>query len=310
MNYERDIRPLDRSDPEKAVGLGLHECNGSSAVVGDRALDHSFSADWLHDANMPSPIRLKVETENPWMYHIAEEQHLRQPCYTSTSFPTPTEYTSASSHLSPATSRLTHSTRTSISSVYDSHGLTSSESFDPMLTSQTHVVPQLAWSAPPEAEVAPYTGMHDLSLLAASPATSVPDDYNRVYFSSPCTSAGMVTSTPALDPHYQHTPITVDSSYSSEDGGDDALMLHDRPPRRRRKPTTEANAKFSCGTCGKLFQRSHNLKMHHKTHDRQRFKEHKCPYLDCDKEFDRKADLVRHDDAVGGPPSTPECVLS
>lgn len=299
-SFNTGTQMMSQSQPDKAIGLGLLDCQPTPIVTSGSSLRPAFVTDWGYNerAISVSP-RLKTEVDDQWVFAGAGGQHLQAPWQTSTTFPTPTDYTSASSLLSPATSRMSHSARTSISSVYASHSLTTCESFDPMLASQTHIAPHLAWSAPGGEDVIAYPGMHDLSMLAASPATSAPDDLSTVFFPMPSSTAGLVPSTLTLATDQMCMESNAGSRYSTEDLEDETVMLVDMPVKKaNRKLTTKANAKCSCEHCGMLFQRSHNLKMHMKTHDRQRKKEHKCPYAGCDKEFDRKADYVRHEDAV------------
>jgi len=82
-------------------------------------------------------------------------------------------------------------------------------------------------------------------------------------------------------------------SFSSEDIHDQ--LLEDRTKRGFTKPE---NANCACDTCGKLFQRSYNLKAHMETHDPQRSQPHACPYVGCDKRFVRRTDLLRHEQSV------------
>ena len=71
--------------------------------------------------------------------------------------------------------------------------------------------------------------------------------------------------------------------------------LEERPKRAYTQPE---NASCSCTQCGKLFQRSYNLKAHMETHDPHRSQPHICRYPDCDKRFVRKTDLIRHEGCV------------
>ena len=84
-------------------------------------------------------------------------------------------------------------------------------------------------------------------------------------------------------------------AHSSEDLGAGVL-----PHRPRRSYTRPDNANYRCNEpqCGKLFQRSYNLKAHMETHDPNRPKAHICQYDGCNKEFVRRTDLVRHERSV------------
>jgi len=66
----------------------------------------------------------------------------------------------------------------------------------------------------------------------------------------------------------------------------------------RRRFTKPENASCACDHCGKLFQRSYNLKAHLETHDPHRSHPHDCPYPECDKRFVRRTDLLRHEQSV------------
>jgi len=74
-----------------------------------------------------------------------------------------------------------------------------------------------------------------------------------------------------------------------------SLDLDGRAKRSFTKPET---ASCHCDHCGKLFQRSYNLKAHLETHDPNRDHPHECDYSDCDKRFVRRTDLVRHEQSV------------
>lgn len=70
--------------------------------------------------------------------------------------------------------------------------------------------------------------------------------------------------------------------------------LLDRP---RRIKTTAENARFYCNECDKGFQRVYNLRSHMLKHEATREKI-KCPHAGCNKSFDRKTDLGRHERSV------------
>jgi uncharacterized Zn-finger protein len=78
-------------------------------------------------------------------------------------------------------------------------------------------------------------------------------------------------------------------AFSTED------LLEDRKKRAYTKPN---QATCACEQCGKLFQRTYNLRAHMETHDPKRSQPHACWYDDCDKRFVRRTDLVRHEQSV------------
>lgn len=68
--------------------------------------------------------------------------------------------------------------------------------------------------------------------------------------------------------------------------------------KQKREFTKPENANCHCDQCGKLFQRSYNLKAHMETHDPHRDQPHTCQYIGCDKRFVRRTDLLRHEQSV------------
>lgn len=71
--------------------------------------------------------------------------------------------------------------------------------------------------------------------------------------------------------------------------------------RQKRAYTKPENASCWCDQCGKLFQRSYNLKAHLETHDPHRSQPHACEYPGCEKRFVRRTDLLRHQSSVSSP---------
>ncbi|CAK4030374.1 Cell wall transcription factor ACE2 [Lecanosticta acicola] len=68
--------------------------------------------------------------------------------------------------------------------------------------------------------------------------------------------------------------------------------------REKRGYTTHANSTCHCEHCGKLFQRSYNLKAHLETHDPGREQPHACSHPGCRRRFVRRTDLTRHEQSV------------
>ena len=72
--------------------------------------------------------------------------------------------------------------------------------------------------------------------------------------------------------------------------------------KKKRQRTTPEEATHECGVCGKLFKRSYNWKSHMETHNPDRKYPHPCTAKignqPCNKKFQRKTDLDRHNDSV------------
>lgn len=71
-----------------------------------------------------------------------------------------------------------------------------------------------------------------------------------------------------------------------------------RENRTKREYTKAEEANCSCDHCGKLFQRSYNLRVHLDTHQRHRVQAHACMYDGCNRRFGRRTDLIRHETSV------------
>ncbi|EME78249.1 uncharacterized protein MYCFIDRAFT_51582 [Pseudocercospora fijiensis CIRAD86] len=94
---------------------------------------------------------------------------------------------------------------------------------------------------------------------------------------------------PMTDPASRSPRRALSSEDARSPGGDG---------RVKRGYTTNANSTCECDKCGKLFQRSYNLKAHMETHDPEREQPHACPYPDCKRRFVRRTDLMRHEQSV------------
>lgn len=76
-----------------------------------------------------------------------------------------------------------------------------------------------------------------------------------------------------------------------------------RRVRKRRAKSATSGGNFICHICGLACSRNTNLQKHLNTHQRERIKDFVCTLLNdeeqqCDKRFERKADLRRHQKAV------------
>jgi len=74
-------------------------------------------------------------------------------------------------------------------------------------------------------------------------------------------------------------------------GGKTKTIRHNK---RRKNRTSPESAKFNCELCGLGFVRLYNKKTHLARHNPERAKDHSCPEEDCNRQFERKADLDRH----------------
>lgn len=70
----------------------------------------------------------------------------------------------------------------------------------------------------------------------------------------------------------------------------------------KRGYTSIENASCQCEQCGKLFQRTFNLRAHMETHDPHRTQPHQCQFPKCEKRFVRRTDLARHEQSVSSFP--------
>jgi len=68
--------------------------------------------------------------------------------------------------------------------------------------------------------------------------------------------------------------------------------------RKKRTYTRPDTATCQCEECGKLFQRTYNLRAHMETHDPQRRQPYVCAHDACEKRFVRRTDLLRHEQSV------------
>jgi hypothetical protein len=68
--------------------------------------------------------------------------------------------------------------------------------------------------------------------------------------------------------------------------------------RTKRGFTTPTTSTCHCESCGRLFQRTYNLRAHMETHDPQREQPFACEYDGCTRRFVRRTDLVRHEQSV------------
>jgi len=116
------------------------------------------------------------------------------------------------------------------------------------------------------------------------------------YAMTPSRSLDPLPTSETIDvkPVVRHERPITRKAYSCED-----IHTESSEERLKRGFTKPENASCHCDTCGKLFQRSYNLKAHLETHDPHRVQPHVCQYLGCDKRFVRRTDLLRHEQSVG-----------
>lgn len=91
-------------------------------------------------------------------------------------------------------------------------------------------------------------------------------------------------------------PFSIPSRSRRAMSEDSNVSIYDQKPKRGY--TTHANSTCHCEKCGKLFQRSYNLKAHMDTHDPHRQQPHVCQYPSCKRRFVRRTDLIRHERSV------------
>ena len=108
-------------------------------------------------------------------------------------------------------------------------------------------------------------------------------------------SVGAFLESTTLDSKPLMETLPPASCNGSSSGSEDDETAHER---KKRGYTSVENAKYHCEQCGKLFQRSYNLKAHMATHDPLRSHPHPCQHTDCERTFIRRTDLVRHEQSV------------
>jgi hypothetical protein len=149
-------------------------------------------------------------------------------------------------------------------------------------------------------------GYVQVKLEGGSPAWSTEDDASPHGTVAP----SALTTTSAFPYQSYGSPSVISNTTMTQTGYDNRLQEHvpqqasptssqgsrlnaTRKPRRKNKTAPE-DAKFHCDECGKGFVRLYNKKSHQERHNPNRPKDHVCTNADCDKSFERKADLDRH----------------
>jgi hypothetical protein len=117
--------------------------------------------------------------------------------------------------------------------------------------------------------------------------TASPFPYQS-YGSPSMVSNATITGTSYDSRFQEHVPQQV--SPTSSQGS----RLNTTRKSRRKNKTSAEDAKFTCETCGRHFVRLYNKKSHVERHNPHRVKDHSCPEVDCERKFERKADLDRH----------------
>lgn len=107
-------------------------------------------------------------------------------------------------------------------------------------------------------------------------------------YSSPSMASSHTISASSYESRYTE-PMSQEASPASSHGSKANGVR-----KRRKNKTAPEDAKFNCDICGRGFVRLYNKKSHMQRHDPRRAKDHSCPQHDCDREFERKADLDRH----------------
>lgn len=161
---------------------------------------------------------------------------------------------------------------------------------------------------------------HLPSVPSSNYSPAVGSAESPVYWSSFNQSSHLPASDGEHSPAYWHiSGADVDESSSVPCSASDTSSSKQHPEhpeavvqalldRPRRIKTTIANAKFYCRECNKGFQRIYNLRSHMAKHETSREKI-LCNYPGCNKRFDRKTDLGRHERSVHLHLREHKCVL-
>jgi hypothetical protein len=162
-----------------------------------------------------------------------------------------------------------------------------------------HDSPPIKIETPSESDRRRLRSAPDDMLMSRHPHVNPNDIYNPPISNS----SHQPSASPDFSPKHEdesveqerplHTPPqqpTIHRSVSLKDSRDN------RPDKRGF--TSKANSTCSCKLCGRVFQRSYNLRAHMETHNPARDQPWKCQYDGCDRRFVRKTDLVRHWDSV------------
>lgn len=124
------------------------------------------------------------------------------------------------------------------------------------------------------------------------------EDHTARGTSSPSSSSSSAESSTGSDDFDVKPAVHQQRPTNRRAFSSDGTRLQEPEERRKRGFTKPENANCHCDQCGKLFQRSYNLKAHLETHDPHRSQPHPCHHHGCNKRFVRRTDLIRHVQSV------------
>ncbi|KAF2102897.1 hypothetical protein NA57DRAFT_52442 [Rhizodiscina lignyota] len=272
------------------VGLGLLNCSAHSAYSSLASLSPSMEHSWVTSSPVESPLHLRIDNVLEWneMPSFIDGLPPSNLWAESANFPTSAETSSA--FVSPTTISHGHSTRTSISSVYDSHSYSTGNYGPPLTTQMAQLHLSSSMECRGDGNMSPYPELFLHTSMTVSPIQTVSSVTSPLFSSVNSTPAPVLGSN--IPENYSIANSTAREYSSSIPDVEEETILPEETSRKKRCRTTKDNARVHCNLCGQLFQRGWNLKAHLLTHDPKREKPHKC--LRCPKRFARRADMDRH----------------
>jgi hypothetical protein len=143
-------------------------------------------------------------------------------------------------------------------------------------------------------EAIDYSRMRHYSLASNAPMHIVPSEpYDNAMLSANYSHAGYA---PAKLENFPVEPQMLQHQQQPSLNRLQDQISNDMRPKRGR--TTSSDPSCACHICNRQFQRSYNKKAHMLTHNKSRERPYKCTEPDCNKEFVRNTDLVRHTKSV------------